>query len=74
MPELTKWKIGNTKIGFEAPGLILLDGDMDRVVSIRKDEDGQIVFMEECDGYFRVTMSPEDAKSALREALAWLDE
>ena len=72
--DLTKWEIGCTEGGQSENGLILLDGEMNRVVSLVKEDDGEITFREECDGYFSVTMPKEDAKQALLEALAWLDE
>jgi len=71
---LTKWKVGRTEDGYGEPGLILLDGDMNRTLSIRKDETGHIVFREECDGYFHATMTPDEARLALHEALAWIDD
>ena len=71
---LTKWKIGKSQDSYGEKGLILLDGDFDHIVSLVKRPDGQIVFQEECDGYFTVAMSKDDAKQALREALAWIDE
>ena len=70
---LTKWKIGPSQDGYGEQGLILLDGESDRIVSLVKSADGQIVFQEECDRYFTVSMSKDDAKQALREALAWID-
>ena len=71
---LTKWKIGPCENGYGEKGLILLDGRLDRIVSLVKSEDGQIIFSEESDGYFNVVMSRDDAKQALREAIAWIDE
>lgn len=70
---LTKWEIGRPKDGDSESGLILLDGEMNRIVSLVKEKDGQITFREECDGYFNVTMPKADAKQALLEALAWID-
>jgi hypothetical protein len=66
--DLSKWRIGRNG------RLILLDGEMDQVVSLTQEEDGTITFREECDNYFFVTMPKEEAKKALIEALAWLDE
>ena len=71
---LTKWKIDRTECGHAENGLILIDGSMNRVVSLAKEEDGQVTIREECDGYFSVTMPKEHAKQALLEALAWIDE
>ncbi len=69
---LTKWKIGRNEYGDTA--LILLDGNMDRIVSLAKNEAGSVTFREECDGYFNTMMSKDDAKQALLEALEWIDE
>jgi hypothetical protein len=72
---LSKWRIGR-KQGWHVDrnGLILLDGETDRILSLLIEEDGKITFQEECDGYFFVTMEKEEAKKALLEALAWIDE
>lgn len=70
-----KWKkIGKTKYGIGEEGIILLDGDQDRVLSLTKDGIGNIIFREECDGYFTVIMTAEEAKKALKEAILWIDE
>lgn len=71
---LTKWRIGRVENGMGGPGLLLLDGDLDNVVSLLKEPNGDITFTEECDGYFAVTMSKEEAKQALKEAIEWIDE
>ena len=73
---LLKWRIGRNG------RLILLDGDLDRVISLTKEEDGTITFRQECDtyyfeepdNYFFVNMPKEEAKQALIEAMAWIDE
>lgn len=70
---LTKWKIGTTEGMHPDSGLILLDGKMDRVVSLVKEQDGKVTFREESDGYFCVTMTKEEAKKALLEAITWID-
>ncbi len=44
-----------------------------RVMSIYKLPDGNINFREDCDEYFNVTLSKEEAKELLTEALEWLD-
>ena len=67
------WKIGVTRAGYGNDGLILLDGDNDRVVSLSKSENGDISFSEECDGYFQVSLSKTEAKAALEEAIKWLE-
>jgi hypothetical protein len=71
---LTKWEIVRSGIGHAESALILLDGEMNNVVSLTKEQDGQITFREECAGYFKATMPKDDAKRALLEALSWLDE
>ena len=71
---LPKWEIGRSEGGHSESGLILLDGEMNRVVSLVKETDGKVTFRDECDGYFCVTMPKDEAKKALLEALAWLDE
>ena len=63
---LTKW----TQI--DSAGIYLNDDDGGRILTISKDEGGLITFGEACD-YFSVSMPKEDAKQALREALAWLE-
>jgi len=70
----TKWKIGCPDSGHSKSALILLDDEQDRVISLAKESDGQIMFREECDGYFCVKMPKDEARQALLEALAWIDE
>lgn len=73
--ELTKWMTGRTEKGYGKNGLILLDNEGEgNILSLEKSNDGTITFMEECDGCFFVTMSKTDAKQALMEAIAWIDE
>lgn len=74
MIEFTKWEIGRTEKGREKEGLILFDNDWHGIFSLMKQKNGSITFCEECDGYFSIDMSKEDAKIALLEALAWIDE
>jgi len=54
-------------------GISLLDNGYDNVLSLSV-EDGKIVFTEECDGYYNVVLSKEDAKAALQEAIDWIDK
>ena len=68
---MTKWTEGSTENGYGKKGIILEDGDIDRVISLCK-EDGKIVFREECDGYFSVEMTKEEAIIALEEAIQWV--
>jgi len=67
------WKIGVTEAGYGNDGLILLDGNMDRIVSLSKTENGDISFVEECDGFFKVSLSKTGAKAALKEAIKWVE-
>lgn len=52
--------------------IILSDGDSDMVLSLKKEETGVIRFREECDKYFFISMSKEDAIKALEEAIEWI--
>lgn len=47
--------------------------DVGRVVSIKKLDNGNVRFREECDCYFEFTLTKEEAKQLLTEALEWLD-
>lgn len=71
---LTKWGIERVENGMGRPGLVLLDGAFNKVVSLLKEPNGDITFTEECDGFFSVTMSKDEAKQALKEAIEWVDE
>ena len=45
-----------------------------RVLGIYADRNtGNIIFGEQCDDYFSVTLTPEQAKAALLEAIAWIE-
>jgi hypothetical protein len=46
----------------------------ERVLSIRKFGDDGVLFLEECDQNFCISMSKESARKALQEALDWLGE
>lgn len=67
---LTKWAFGQSGNPGSEDGLILggLDG---RVLSIRVDGNN-VMFSEECDGYFDITMTKADAIQALYEAIEWI--
>ena len=52
-------------------GIELIGKDNDNVVSIGF-EDGEVKFSEECDGYYSILMSKQDAIKALEEAIAWI--
>lgn len=49
------------------------DGEA-RVLSIRKLGEHEVLFLEECCQNFCVSMSKENARKALQEALDWLGE
>lgn len=70
--QLTKWKSGLTANETGREGILLIDGEMNRTLSLSKTDEGEILFLEECDGYFGVAMSKEDAVAALEEAIAWI--
>ena len=70
---LTKWTEGRTETSYGGVGLLLLDGRSNQVLSLQKVGDN-IKFTEECDGFFHVTVSKEDAIQALLEAIAWVKE
>ena len=69
---LTKWVVSRDRSHGSPLALLLLDGDEDRVLSIRA-EGGQVVFTENCDGYYSARMSVAEARQALMEALAWIE-
>ena len=52
--------------------ILLIDGDMDRVVSIGINEERNVVIRERCDRYFRKECSKAEAIEALQEAIDWL--
>jgi hypothetical protein len=63
----------NNKRGFydkDTPGIHIPEA---RVLSIYKLSDGSINFREDCDEYFSVTLSKEQAKELLLEALEWIE-
>ena len=43
-----------------------------RILSLKKAEGGRIRFREECDRYFCVYVTNEEAVSLLEEAIAWI--
>jgi hypothetical protein len=59
--------------GDNKEGILLHGGGDNRVLAITKN-DGMVTFHEQCDGYFYVMMSRADARAALLEALAWIDQ
>jgi hypothetical protein len=68
----TRW--GNKLTGNEK--ITLIDGSFDdwgRILSI-KEKDGKIRFREECDSYFSLEVSKEQAIEILKEAIDWIKE
>lgn len=47
------------------------DSEYSRVISLERDGN-KIIFREECDGYFSVTLTREAAIDALQEAIDWI--
>lgn len=72
MKPLTKWVVSHDNSHGSPLALLLLDGDEDRVLSIRV-EGGQVVFTENCDGVYSARMSVAEARQALMEAMAWIE-
>ncbi len=65
------WKVTPKKIFLSG-----YDGELEstsNVISIKKDGN-EIKFKEECDGYYAIYKSREDAITALKEAIKWLEE
>lgn len=71
--QLTKWKPMVRGLEADHTGISLNDDDFDRVLEITKDLAGLVTFREACDGYYCISMPKEEAKRALLEALAWLE-
>lgn len=46
----------------------------DRVLSIIKQDDGEIQFAEQCDDYFIARFSKEEAVELLQEAITWIQK
>lgn len=72
------WKESRTDNGYGPIGLVLMDHNNfesnARVLSLYKQNDGSIEFLEECDGYYYVLLSKEHAIEALQEAIDWIKE
>lgn len=66
---LKYFKKGKTNNGCGIPGIILNE----RVFSIAE-ENGKILFCEECDGYFCQEYEKKEAIASLQEAIDWIDE
>lgn len=70
--ELKHWITGNTQLGHGPAGLILKDGYMNKVLSVRIFNDGDVQFVEECDGCFGSIKTSEDALETIDELRSWL--
>jgi hypothetical protein len=69
------WEIGYSEATHGLKGLKLLtDEKEDRILSIVKLENGCIKFTEECDGYFALEVSKEDAIKLLNDAIDWIQK
>lgn len=71
--QLTKWNPMVRGLEVDHTGISLNDDDFGRVLEITKDSAGLVTFSEACDGYYCISMPKEEAKRALLEALAWLE-
>jgi hypothetical protein len=66
------WKEVKDGENYNNNGISLIGEDNDNVLSIGE-EDGQVKFSEECDGYYSILMLKEDAINALYEAIFWIE-
>lgn len=62
------WYKGKSEHGYGKEGILLGD----RVLSVVKNEDG-FVFREECDGWYSVTYSKEEALKLIEELKDWIN-
>ncbi len=67
--KLKYFEPGKVEGGYGPEGITLED----QVFSISK-RDGLIAFFEECDGYFSVEYTKEEAVEMLQEAIAWIKQ
>lgn len=70
---ITKWTNHHGDYGADE-SIVLIDpddNDSSRVFSVEK-HSTEITFRELCDGYFKVTMSKEDALTAVEELRQWI--
>jgi len=44
----------------------------ERVLAVAIESDGKVQFVEQCDGWFGTTVTPEQAVEILEEAIAWI--
>jgi Fe-S cluster biogenesis protein NfuA len=68
------WKKGNNSNGYGEEAIILkCDDDYgDRVLSVTQEEDGKVMFMEECDGCFSVSFTKQEAVEMVNELLNFI--
>lgn len=66
------WLTGEIDTGEGQKGILLKDGQTNRVLAISKESHG-IGFIEACDFNYGVVLSEKWAKAALAEAICWID-
>ena len=64
------WKISKNSNGYGDTAIVLKCGD--RVLSVTHEKDGNIMFMEECDGYFSVNYTKEESIELINELLEYI--
>lgn len=64
------WTKGKSQNGYGERG-ILIKGNS-RIISVVKNDDNEIEFMEECDGYFSKTYTKEDSIKLIDELRVWI--
>lgn len=69
------WKLGNNSNGYGEEAIILKSDDDcgDRVLSVTCEENGNIMFMEECDGCFSISYTKEEALEVVNELLKYIN-
>lgn len=63
------WEEGRTETGHGDNGFLLTVGDVDRIFSIVKKTNGNVVITEECDAYFSIELTKDDAVAMFKEAI-----
>jgi len=67
------WKNGITEKGYGAAGLLLKDGNLETVLSLKLNERRNIEIREECDCWHVKECSIAEAIEAMQEAIEWLE-
>ena len=67
----TKWEEDCSDFSCNAKSITLKDGFTDRILSVTKDAN-KIIFMEECDRYFSVEFTKEEALKVVDELREWI--